>query len=721
MSLKLNELKKLHDLGFSLLYLYEKDKRPLDKKWTTTPNKTWDEIENSFEKEYNVGVRLGEHSKIAGSGGYLACIDVDIKNPSAKKKAYAELSKLTGGKAFPTVRSGSGGGSLHKYFVSKKPFKMITIIKVKDEFEICLYSTGRQMVLPPSIHPDTEFKYAWENSMPTKGGHFPVIDVSKYQVEKEDAAPIDDLNFKAVDVDLYSTSLAVRFIKMIEDGIGVSDRSDDLFACTLAMCRVGFTDNQILSVLSKPENWIASAAYDHTQSNSRARAVKWLYKYTLKKARYETDIMRRFEGVKHPGMMSDEEAEEVHEKLEDLSDKILPDLDKGGKPKNTLKNITHILESKAFMGGGLVGKDEFSNRIFFLKDTVYGGKKGQELTDQDDLELKHYLASHYRFEPGKELCYEAHAVVAHQNRYHPVRSYLETLVWDKTPRLDSWLKRAFGAVGPDAYVSAVGRKVLVAAVNRVYDPGVKFDHMMVLEGFQGKGKSTALRILAGDKWFTDGLGDIHQKDVVDQMMGKWIIEVGELASIKKSDVENVKSFITRQTDRVRMPYGRRSGDFPRQSIFVGTTNNDEYFSDETGNRRFWPIKINEADFKWLKKNRNQLWAEAVHKYEACENLYLEKEIEAIASKEQSKRYITDEWEASIKELVRKTKEDSGRLVLTTTQVWRDITEMGGNEQPRDHDTKRVGKILRRLGFQRKTARVGGVLMKCWVKNALLPV
>lgn len=744
----LGELKKLHDKGMALIYLHEKQKRPLESGWTSQNKKKWEELENSHEKRYNVGVRLGTPSLLI-SGLYLGAIDCDIKSSSRKAKTELNTALQKLGidlKSAPIVMSGRGNGSKHVYVQTVKPmtpmkYAQSTILtrvlmpsvqpskrdqeklteaeikegyRIRPAWEIAFMGTGQQTVLPPSIHPDTGAKYAWANGMQVK--YLPTFDPSKFvsQVEKKE---IDkrDLDFKPVKVDLWESKLSTRLIQMIEDGAGCEDRSASLFTITLTMCRLGFTDNEILTVLSDPEHWISEAAYEHTKSRNRGVAVKWLHKYTLEKARFETDIMRRFENKTVQKPLSDFESEKIKEEIQEKANQEIPDTDKGGKPKPTVRNVFHILEH--FFESGSIGYDQFSNRAFFLKDTPYGGERGRELNDMDDLKLKHHIARHFRFEPSKECCYEAHALVAAQHAYHPVRTYLDSLEWDGESRLDMWLKLAFKAIGPKEYLSAISRKTLVAAVARIYEPGIKFDHVLILEGFQGKGKSTALRILAGDKWFTDGLGDIHQKDVVDQMTGKWIIELGELASIKKSDVEGVKAFLSRQTDRVRMPYGRRSADFPRQSIFIGSTNNDEYFIDETGNRRYWPVKILEADFKWLKTNRDQLWAEAVTMYNLGEELYLEKDLEKVAAQEQSKRYVTDEWESVVREYVEADARGDGKF--STTEIWCHVQNTPvGTAHPPDWDAKRVGKIMRRLDYVRTKVRIGGVQMKGWRKQWL---
>lgn len=750
----LSELKKLHEKGLALIYLKPKEKRPIEEKWTSQKAKSWDELENSHEPSYNVGVRLGEPSKLP-TGKYLGAIDCDVKSKS--RKALTEMNDALRQLGIdldsaPIVMSGRGNGSKHIYVQTDSPMKPMKYVgselkvkvlmpgenknkkphskrelekltpeeraqgyRIRPAWEISFMGTGQQTVLPPSVHPDTGMKYAWASPLMVK--HLPTFKPGKFAKQEKkgtigEAERVEGLNFKAVDVNLYESKLSVPLIKIIETGQGCEDRSASLFSVTLAMCRHGFKDNEILSVLSNPDNWIAEAAYEHTQSRSRERAVRWLYKYTLLKARHETDIMRRFDNPPPKAAPLTKKEKAIQE--EDIQadrDRMLPDLDGQGKPKPTIRNLVHILEH--FLGGGLIGYDEFANRVVFLKDTPYQGVKGKQLTDQDDLNLSHYVACNYRFEPSTDMCFKAHALVARKHGFHPVRHYLERLTWDQVPRLDTWLKTAFGASGPREYLNAVSRKVLVAAVARVFEPGCKFDYVMVLEGFQGKGKSTALRILASTPWFTDGLGDIYQKDVVDQMTGKWLIELGELASIRKAEIEGVKAFMSRQVDRVRPPYGRRSEDFERQSIFIGSTNNSEYFTDETGNRRFWPVKIEQANFSWLKANRDQLWAEAVTRYELGENIYLSPELEAVANREQDKRFEVDDWEAEVKRIVSKSDETDR---LTSTDIWRAIHVNDGGGHPPKTDTMRIGKIMRRIGYVRETQRIEGIPTKCWMKK-----
>lgn len=743
MSLVLGDLKKLHEKGLALIYLRPKTKRPFEKAWTKETPKSWEELENSFEPSYNVGVRLGAASKLP-SGNYLGAIDCDVKAMSrqAKQEMNDALRKLgIDLNSAPIVMSGRGNGSKHVYVQTREPLRpgryassqhKVKVLmpgetrepsrdeltkltpeeikqgyRIRPAWEISFMGTGQQTVLPPSTHPDTGMKYAWASPLMVK--FLPLFCDEKFRASRKQITQTPGEvteTFKAVDVDLWSTSLPVRFIHMIESGEGVVDRSADLLAVTMSMCRHGFDDNQILSVLSNENHWLSGAALERRQGD-RLSAVEWLKQYVLEPARHETSILRRFDNPPELKPLSKKEKAITQEKVMADIDETLPDLDGKGKPQNTLKNVVHILEK--FLEGELVGLNEFSGRPYFRKDTPYGGIRGKELADHDDINLKYYIATHYRFEPSKELCFEAHSFVARKHRWHPVRQYLEKLQWDGTPRLDSWLREALNASGPEAYLMAISRKVLVAAVARIYDPGCKFDYVMVLEGNQGEGKSTTLQILASAPWFTDGLGDIHNKDVVDQMTGKWIIELGELASIRKSETETIKAFLSRQIDRVRMSYGRRSEDYPRQSIFVGSTNSSEYFTDETGNRRFWPVRVGVADRDWLKRNREQLWAEAVMRYELGETIYMNQELETIAAKEQEKRFDVDDWEAEIRKIIFKSPEGP----FITTELWRAINLGDAGLHPSQYDQKRIGKIMHRLGYKRGNVRIDKVQTKCW--------
>jgi predicted P-loop ATPase len=202
---------------------------------------------------------------------------------------------------------------------------------------------------------------------------------------------------------------------------------------------------------------------------------------------------------------------------------------------------------------------------------------------------------------------------ARKDRYHPVRKYLKSLYWDRTPRLKHWLYQHCNTE-KTALNCWFGAAILMGAVHRVMDPGAKFDLMLVLEGKQGVGKSSIASILGGE-WFGDGvrLGD-DPKVMIEQTAGKWIIEVPELSGMSNKEVECIKAQISRTHDRARLAYARLSSDVPRQFVLIGTTNDDKYLKDKSGNRRFMPVRVGKIDLDALKFERDQLWAEAYWRY-----------------------------------------------------------------------------------------------------------
>lgn len=238
---------------------------------------------------------------------------------------------------------------------------------------------------------------------------------------------------------------------------------------------------------------------------------------------------------------------------------------------------------------------------------------------------------------------------ARAHNFDPLTEYLAGLKWDGTPRLDMWMTRYLAA--PDtAYVHAVARKALIGSVARALDPGSKNDDMVILEGPQGTGKSTALRYLYGDRFFTDNLPDFHSKDSFQQLQGSWCVEVAELNKMSKADVGDVKQFLSRVEDKYRPPYERMPIKVRRRVVLWGTVNPEEgvgYLKDQTGNRRFYPIVCGAIDLPGLLAARDQLWAEAADAYRRGEKWFLTGELAEIAKEEQEKRREASPWEVTI--------------------------------------------------------------------------
>jgi predicted P-loop ATPase len=336
---------------------------------------------------------------------------------------------------------------------------------------------------------------------------------------------------------------------------------------------------------------------------------------------------------------------------------------------------------------------------------------------------------------GEQKIRNAWTVVANENAYHPVRDYLNGLVWDGTERLDTMLIR-YMAAEDTPYVRAVTRKWMVGAVKRVMQPGCKFDQMLILVGAQGIGKSR-LAIVLSRGWFTDSITRMDGKEAYESIRGAWIVEVAELAATRKSEQEAQKQFISAQTDMYRPAYGRNVVVYPRQCVFYGTTNDLEPLKDDTGARRYWPVLCagkDDGQHFGLEEEVDQLWAEAVVRYKAGESLWLDDKALASDAKEAQEAFSTrDEWIGLIQDfldiplppdwyertpeqrrayiagdtLEDQEKNTMRRGTICVTEVRMELfgESKGGRSGP-DATAKRIGRIIASLpGWERaKTAR-----------------
>ena len=267
-------------------------------------------------------------------------------------------------------------------------------------------------------------------------------------------------------------------------------------------------------------------------------------------------------------------------------------------------------------------------------------------TDADDVRCAEWLQRR-EINVAPVVVSRSVGAVARDIRIHPVREYLNRLHWDGTPRLEGWTVTHLGA--EDTPLNrAFGSLWMISAVARILQPGSKADHMLILEGPQGAKKSTALAVLAGDGWFTDELAEIGSKDAALQMRGVWIIEIAELDAIGRAEVSRIKAFLSRTVDRYRPPYDRYVVDVPRQCVFAGSVNPDTYLRDETGNRRFWPVRCGCIDLDALRRDRDQLWAEAVVRYREGAIWWIDdRDLITAANAEQEARVQGDAWNARI--------------------------------------------------------------------------
>jgi putative DNA primase/helicase len=397
---------------------------------------------------------------------------------------------------------------------------------------------------------------------------------------------------------------------------------------------------------------------------------------------------------------------------------------KEGMPKRCLANVMHVLSLHP-QWAEVVAWDAFGLSVVTRARPPMRHQdrpKNYELgdwTDEDSARTVAWFASEVGFEPAVVHVDQAVGAIAHRTIVHPVRDWLASLEWDGTQRIGGFASRYLGAT-ESLYSAAVGRRWLISAVARVFEPGCKVDSLLGLEGEQGIGKSSALRILASQEWFADTGITLGDKDSYQALRRKWIYEFAELASIRGREIERVKSFLSSPVDTFRASYGRRTQDHPRQVVFAGSTNEDTWLSDPTGARRFWPIRCGAAgpvDLEALKRDREQLWAEARVAYEAGEPWYLETaELRADATEEQAARAERDDWiDIVARWLTRPTRPDGhgGREVVDMTQGITTSDALLGAlsfapERVNAAATKRVGHVLRALTLEPRRPRgVGG--------------
>lgn len=381
---------------------------------------------------------------------------------------------------------------------------------------------------------------------------------------------------------------------------------------------------------------------------------------------------------------------------------------KTGEIKADIANAVRILEHDS-RWAGVLGYCDFSYRIVKRRVPPFRDGVAGEWTDADTTRLRVWMSESYGFTPKTGDADEAVLMAAQSARFHPVREYLGKLRWDERERVNTWLTRYLGA--PDTeYTRAVGRYWLLAAVARVMRPPVKADCVLILEGLQGLGKSTALGILGGE-WYSDTHFALGEKDGYQQMAGLWICELAELDSFNKAESTRAKQFFGSAEDRYRPPYGRRTQTFARQCVFAGTTNQDSYLKDHTGNRRYWPIGCTQLDADALRDDRDQLWAEAALLYELGHRWWPGEHEKHLFSDEQEKRFSADVWEDVLHEFLLGSTE----RCFTVADLFSEALAMQSH-QMKPPEEQRIGRIMTRLGWpkvRRKVLRSGGYV-RLWV-------
>lgn len=386
------------------------------------------------------------------------------------------------------------------------------------------------------------------------------------------------------------------------------------------------------------------------------------------------------------------------------------------KIEGTLHNLCLILENDEHFSG-LFWLNESSNQVLLSRDPPWLGGSRHEFTDTDSFEIAAWLQDPYRYRMAvkAEMVLQGVITIARRHRRHPIREYLQALVWDGTPRIETMFPQLFGT-DDTPYTRHAAQCFMVSAISRVLwsDPktpsiGAKVDFMLVLEGPQGKKKSTALQVLFGAQWYVETHESPAGKDFYLVIQGHWCVEIAEMDSFSKADVTSVKAAITRRVDKFRPPYERMPRSYRRECIFAGTTNESEYLRDPTGGRRFLPARCKDdgfIDLDQIELLRDQLWAEAIAMFQAGYKWW---ELPDDAADEQEKRYVGDSWEDRVSRwLTGRVKGDNAypaRLQFLAVPIPYTTTDelltyaIGVDAARHDRPAQmRVAAIMKRLGW-----------------------
>jgi putative DNA primase/helicase len=380
-------------------------------------------------------------------------------------------------------------------------------------------------------------------------------------------------------------------------------------------------------------------------------------------------------------------------------------LNRDGEPVPDAANIVIPLR-QADEWRGVIAYDEFHQRPMLMRKPPWSvhWRGPTQFADADEARVLVWMQNagiHCRIEAVRQ----ALAIVADENRFHPVREYLDSLIWDGTPRLNNWLTYYLGVEPIPNYTDAIAPRWMIGAVARIYQPGCFAKYCLVLEGEQDIRKSTALEVL-GEPWFTDDVSELGTKDASMQIGNAWIVELAELDSVRRAHISSIKAFISRKTDKFRKPFGRYIIEQPRQCIMAGTVNpSTEYLTDETGGVRFWPVTCTAIDIDALRADRDQLWAEARVRYQAGEKWWIDvAEIATAAREQQEARYSADSWEDAIASWLAANPLTQR---VTTSQILKSVFDLQIADHSRAAQT-RVGAILRqRLLWRSRQTRESG--------------
>lgn len=540
---------------------------------------------------------------------------------------------------------------------------------------------GRQ-IAAIGIHPDTGKPYQWS-------GPESILDMSLNELF-EAAIDLSDNDLARIEGELNKIDFVLdprdEEKKKIGGTVGAGGRNDKLKSICGAMFERGCKSDEV-----------AREIFIYDQNHHRpplfSDAPEFSGDPEINALKFATSIFQTFL----------REKASRGEAILQISQNPAVDLAKSrnGVAKVNMLNVTKILAVIPNICDAL-WFDEFYQRIRTKQNGVI-----REWIDMDDIEVQHFIQEQYRLDVSLKTVQGGVEWYANNNKKNEPKDWMESLSWDGCRRLEHFFVDCLGAT-EDEHVKAASKNWWIAMVARVYRPGCKFDNMVVLEGEQGKFKSSALELIAG-QWFSASNESIETKDFLQSLSGKLIIEIAELDSFSRANIKGIKRVLSTRVDTYRPSYGRRAQDFRRQCVFVGTTNEDQYLEDATGGRRFWPIQTGDIDLDLIAQHRDQLFAEAVFRFKANETWWI---MPRLTLDIQEGRRRHDSWEHSLAEYL--TKNDakdhfrSGELALGALQI-----------DPGDFDKAkqmRLAAAMKSLNWKNVNKTHGGIKARWWVEN-----
>ncbi len=639
----------------------------------------FDKTKKRLPWDGNFGVKLTRRDLV---------IDIDPRNFKGEDKPHARLFKELGLeiKNFGAIAR-TGGGGIHIYLRLPEDVKVKEMLAEYPGLEF--KSRGRQVVGVGSVHPDTKKVYEWIGGLELadiKEAPQSLIDVIR-RADFNIDAPAGEaaLEEGSTDEEIEVVTRYTEYLRTAPPAIQGEQGDKTTYNVACKGRDLGLSRGKVLDLMLAHYNHRCIPDWKPEELRIKVRNA---YVYAI-------------------GHIGGDLPSNDFTKITENKHVLFRGWDRfdNGKLQKTLNNVFNyfIVSDSPFVG--VLGYDEFNGQVRVLKKLPWHSNPlpvgGLEWKDEDSVQLRLWLSRERQFDVPLKIIDEGVLVAAQHNILHPVKDYLRSLRWDGQSRLESWLIDYAGAAD-NRFVREASKKFLLQAVSRIYHAGCKADHVVVLEGPQGCGKSTLVEILGG-QWYADIIIDPHARDTVDAMRGKWFLEFSEMVAPTKQDANSMKAFITRRVDRVRLAYGRRSVDLPRQCVFIGTINPDatkEYLNDDTGGRRWWPIEIHQVKFDALAAARDQLFAEAadlVMKGEATH--IIDAEVLEIARDEQRARQTSDPWAASISEFML----DKNYQFVTSKDVWV-FGLKGGESQFSVIHQRRIATCLKELGYMPHTRR-----------------